>query len=72
MGAAAWAVNGLLMRMLPGLTESRMGLAVIMCAAILVAVVVYAVCVVAFGAITKEDTKFIPKGEKVAKLLRLK
>jgi stage V sporulation protein B len=68
MGGAAWAVNGLLMKMLPNLTQSRMGLAVIMCAAMIVAVVVYAICVLAFGVITKEDAKFIPKGEKIAKL----
>jgi hypothetical protein len=43
-----------------------------MCAAMIVAVVVYAICVLAFGVITKEDAKFIPKGEKIAKLLRLK
>ena len=34
-------------------------------------VVVYAVCVVVFKSITREDCLLLPKGEKIAKLLRL-
>ena len=38
---------------------------------VLVGVVVYVVCVVAFKAITREDCMLLPKGEKIAKLLHL-
>ncbi len=38
---------------------------------ILVGVVVYGVCVVLFKSITAADCKLLPKGEKLAKLLRL-
>ena len=43
-----------------------------MCAAILIAVVVYAVAAIKLRAITAEDMKLIPKGEKIAALLHMK
>ena len=69
MGAAAWAVYGLLNRILG---SGRMMIAVAMCAAILAAVVVYAVLVVAMKAVTREDMQLVPKGEKIANLLHMK
>jgi stage V sporulation protein B len=39
--------------------------------AILVAVVIYAVLVVLLRAISREDLKLMPKGDKIAKLLRI-
>ena len=40
-------------------------------APIMVGVVVYFVCVVIMKSITREDCLLLPKGEKIAKLLRL-
>ena len=40
--------------------------------ALIVAVAVYAVLVVAFGAVTAEDCAFLPKGEKIAKILHIR
>lgn len=63
MGIAVWAVYGLVSRLF-GNTLSTM-------AAIGVGVVVYAVLVVALKAISREDLSLMPKGDKIAKLLRL-
>lgn len=69
MGVSAWAVYGLLHKLLGG---SRMMVLVAMAAAILVAVVVYAVLIVAARAVTLEDMKLVPKGEKIAKILHMR
>ena len=50
---------------------SRMGNAVATLAAIGVAMVVYLVLVVALRAISREDLSLMPKGDKLARLLRL-
>ena len=63
MGMAAWAAYGLVSRFM-GNTLSTM-------AAICVGVVVYAVLVVALKAISREDLSLMPKGDKIARLLRL-
>ena len=69
MAAAAWAVNGLLHRLLgPG----RLAELIAMAAAILVAVLVYAVLVVKLGAVTREDMELVPHGAKAAELLHLR
>ena len=52
--------------------DARLYVLVAMCASIAVAVLVYAVAVIKLRAITTEDMKLIPKGEKIAKLLRMK
>ena len=64
MAAAAWGVNGLAARVMPE------KLAVLV--AIAVAVAVYAALVVLLRAITREDALLLPKGEKIANLLRLR
>lgn len=46
-------------------------MALVMCIAIGVAVIVYAVSVIKLRVITTEDMKLIPKGEKIAKLLHM-
>lgn len=51
---------------------SRIQMAAGMCAAILAAAVVYTVSAIVLKAITAEDMKLIPKGEKVAKLLHMR
>lgn len=64
MAAAAWAASGLLGRFLPN------SLTVLLSVGI--AVVVYFVCILLMKAVTREDLSLIPKGEKIANLLRLK
>lgn len=81
MGGAAWAVYGLLSRILSseqvdqaGQTVravSRMGNAAGIFLAIAVAGVVYLVLVVALRAISRDDLALMPKGDKLARLLRL-
>ena len=51
--------------------ERTLGKLVLCAVPVLVGVVVYAVCVVKLKAITREDCMLLPKGEKIAKLLRL-
>ena len=73
MGVAAWAVYGLASKLLTKVVGTgRMGIAVCMILAIGVAVVVYGVLIVFTGAITKEDVKLLPKGDKIVRLLHIK
>ena len=73
MGAAAWAVYGLADKLLGAEAGgSRLMLIIAMGAAIAVAVVVYLVLVIVTHAVTLEDMKLIPRGEKIAKLLKIK
>lgn len=81
MGAAAWAVYGLLSRVLSHAqvteagetvrTLSWTGNAAAALAAILVAAVVYGALIIALHAISKDDLALMPKGGKLARLLRL-
>lgn len=64
MGAGAWGTYGLCYRFLSSNTLATFG-------AILVAVVIYAVLIVAFKVFTLEDMKLMPKGDKIAKILRI-
>ena len=64
MGLGAWAVYGLLYKFLESNTIAVAG-------AIGVAVVIYAVLIVALKAIDREDLALMPKGEKIARLLHL-
>lgn len=65
MGVAAWAVWSLLSRVMSS-TLIPFGLAV------MVGVIVYVVMIIATRAVTLDDMKLIPKGEKVAKLLHIR
>ena len=78
MGAAAWAVYGLVEKILSRVPEgetqavlSRTGGAIATLGAIGVAAVVYGVLIVALRAITRDDLSLMPKGDKIARLLRL-
>ena len=78
MGGAAWAVYGLSSRVLSsvpkGETEavlSATGNAIAVLAAIGVAMAIYLVLVAALQAISRDDLALMPKGDKLAKLLRL-
>ena len=64
MGGAAWGSYGLLYRATGSNTLSTL-------AAILLAVVVYAVLVVALKILTRDDLALMPKGDKIARLLRI-
>ena len=72
MGGGAWAVYGLLSRLLArGGELSRTGNAAATLTAILVAVVIYGILIIALHAISREDLSLMPKGDKLARLLRL-
>ena len=67
MGAFVYGAYWLLIRLLGPDTSS-----VILCGApVVVGVAVYAVCIVVFKTIKREDCLLLPKGAKIAKLLRL-
>lgn len=85
MGGAAWAASGLLTGFLSGIGSfrfvveatgqvmlSRLGYGLVTMGSIGVAVVVYGVLIVVLRAITREDLSLMPKGDKIASLLRLK
>lgn len=73
MGGAAWAVYGLLSRLFldDSGVISRTGNAAATMAAILVAMVIYFVLIIALRAISRDDLALMPKGDKLARLLRL-
>ena len=79
MGFAAWAVNGLAVRLLSGVITSGVSrfsaqwlVSVFsMLIAVAAAVVVYLVMIISSRAVTLEDMKLIPKGEKLAKILHI-
>lgn len=73
MGAVAYIVYTAVMAVLGGGADAGRGEVLIaLAAAILVGVGVYLVLTVITRAITKEDIELLPKGEKLAKLLRIK
>lgn len=73
MGGAAWGVYGLTDKFIgPALGGGRLGELVCLALAILVAVAVYFVLIIALRAVTKEDILLLPKGDKLAKVLKLR
>lgn len=73
MGAVAWAVEGLGEKFLmPVLGTGRLGSAVCLGLAIAAALLVYAVLIVCLKAVTKDDILLLPKGQKIAKMLKLR
>ena len=73
MGLGAWGVYGLAAKVLADSQGvlSRSGNLLATAAAIGVAVIIYGVLVIALRAISKDDLKLMPKGEKIAKLLKI-
>ena len=69
MGGAVLGVYALLGRIFT--LESTLGTLILTAVPILVGVVVYGVCAVALKAITAADCMLLPKGDKIARLLRL-
>lgn len=73
MAAAAWSVHGLSDKFIsPALGGG--GMAQLMCLGlgVMAGVVVYAVTIIALGAVTREDMALIPKGEKLADKLHIR
>ena len=75
MGVAAWAVWSLLHGVMGGITTEIMNRPVNILlpfgVAVATGVIVYLIMVIALRAITLEDMKMLPKGEKIAKLLHI-
>ena len=69
LGVSAWAVFGLLARILG---HGRFSTLLAMAAAILAAVAVYLAAAIFSRSVTKEDMRLIPGGEKIAKILRMR
>lgn len=65
MAGAAWACNGLLFKIGISARLATVG-------AIMVAVAVYVVLVLVLRAISREDLSLMPKGDKIAKILRIR
>ena len=73
MGAAAWLVYPAALELLgAGPNPGRLMIILALFVSIAVAVIVYGVMTIFTKAITIEDMKLIPNGEKIAKLLRIK
>jgi stage V sporulation protein B len=64
MGAAAWGSYGLIHRVTGSNTVATL-------LAVILAVVVYAVLVVALKTLTRDDLSLMPKGDKIARLLHI-
>ncbi len=73
MGAGAWSVYGIASKLLSGGGElGRLPMAAAMVLAIGIGVLLYLVMVIVTRAVTAEDMKLIPKGDKIARMLRLR
>ena len=73
MGASAWLVYPAALGLVgAGPEPGRKIILLALMIAIAIAVVVYTVMTIVTKAITTEDMKLIPKGEKIAKLLHMK
>ena len=76
MGVAAWAVWSLLHGLMGGVTSVAAGrplnILIPFALAVMTGVVVYMVMAIAIRAITLEDMKLFPKGEKLAKVLHIR
>lgn len=69
MAAGVWASYGLFSRVFNG---SFLMNAIAAAGGILVGVIIYAVLVIALRVLSKEDLEMMPKGDKIAKLLRVR
>ena len=76
MGVAAWSVWSLLHSMMAGNTAVIAGrninILIPFALAVGVGVIVYGIMIVALRAITLEDMKLIPKGERIARILHIR
>lgn len=73
MGAVAWGSYALISRVgFKLLGTGRIAIMLCLAATIIVAVVVYGVLIVVTKTVTQEDMKLVPKGDKIAKLLKIR
>jgi stage V sporulation protein B len=75
MALTAWASYGLISHLVFGPLSnmpSRLPIAIALFGSIGVAMVVYLVLIIALRALTLEDMQMLPKGEKLAKILRIR
>ncbi len=73
MGVCAYSIYGIFSRAASSIISSeRIAVTVALIATIVLAAAVYFALIVLTRAVTKEDMKYVPKGEKLAKLLRIK
>ena len=73
MGAAAWVSYEAVYGVASGIISSEwLGMAFSMLVSIGLACIVYLVLIIATRAVTYDDMKLIPKGEKIARLLHIK
>lgn len=73
MGVAAWVSYSLMSKIGGGsLVAGRFGMIACLGIAIIIGVVVYAVLAIATHTITKKELSMIPKGEKIARILKIK
>ena len=73
MAGAAYLVYRLLYSFGSGfIGTGRMAIWVYMLGAIAIAVIVYIVCIIVTKTLTLDDMKLVPKGEKLAKILRIR
>jgi len=75
MAFTAWASYGLISRFISGLLSdmpARLPIAIALFGSIGAAMVVYLVLIIALRALTLEDMQMLPKGEKLAKILRIR
>jgi stage V sporulation protein B len=72
MGAAAYFVYELARKLIiPALGEGRRAEIAALAPAVVAAVIVYAALAVAVRAVTREDLRYLPRGERIADILRL-
>jgi len=73
MGATAWASYALISRISINLIGTgRLATAVCLAFTIVIAIVIYVILIIVTRTVTMEDMKLIPKGEKIAKLLKIR
>lgn len=73
MGGCAWLLYPAFLKILgAGPSPERMTILIALAGAVGMAVIIYAVMTIITRTITREDMLLIPKGEKLAKLLRIK
>ena len=73
MGVAARVVYELLYKVgADTLGTGRLAMAAYMAAAIVAAMIVYAILIVATKTVTRDDMRYVPKGERLAKFLKIK
>lgn len=70
MGAAAWAVYGIVSRFIG--ESGRLQILACLALAVLAAVAVYLISAIAMRTVTREDLKLIPGGEKLARRLHIR